>query len=148
MNAHQAVRTARWLVAYLRPLVVTPSRVGTSPRLLLLLSQCERVACLASGVSIARATPADFPIAAAFFATTFASPADVVMTSYQTAAQCGVDPPYAGVADCVRRLAAEGGAAIFFKGWTVQFIRVAPLFAVNMPLYEQFRRLVGLSCMD
>jgi hypothetical protein len=83
---------------------------------------------------------------AAFLATTFSSPADILMTNYQTARQRGLN--YNGVLHCASTMLKEHGVAVFFKGWSVQFARIAPVFAFNMPLYEQFRKLAGLTYMN
>merc|ERR1712098_433744 len=55
--------------------------------------------------------------ASALFGCTFSAPADIVMTRYQAAA-AGLLPrkPYNGVIDCVRSLASEEGAAVFYRG--------------------------------
>lgn len=47
--------------------------------------------------------------------------------------------------DCFLDVSRKNHPSIFFTGWTPLLIRLGPLFTINMPLYEQFRRLVGLS---
>ena len=83
---------------------------------------------------------------AGFLATLFSAPADVIMTSYQTACQRGVK--YTGLLQCAAQIWTTNGILGFFNGWPIQFFRVAPLFAVNLPLYEQFRKIIGLSYMN
>jgi hypothetical protein len=38
--------------------------------------------------------------------------------------------------------------ARFGRGWLLFFMRMAPIFAFQMPLYEQTRRVLGLSYMS
>jgi dicarboxylate transporter 10 len=85
-------------------------------------------------------------IAAAFFSCTFSAPADIVMTRYQAAEVMGRS--YAGPVDCVKTLVREEGMAVFFRGWSPFFVRVVPLFTINLPLYEQIRRLFGIGYLD
>jgi hypothetical protein len=100
----------------------------------------------AHGISDAPTLHVGASVVAAFLASAFAAPADVVMTQYQTAPQRGVH--YNSVAECAVMVLREGGPMGFFRGWSMQFGRIAPLFCINMPLYEQIRTLAGLGFMD
>lgn len=84
-------------------------------------------------------------IVAAFLASTFSAPADVVMSRYQAAAEMGRE--YSSTVDCMRAMIREEGPAVFFRGWTPLFSRVAPLYILFLPAYEQVRRLLGLDYM-
>ena len=44
--------------------------------------------------------------------------------------------------------ACQEGIAVFFRGWAPFFIRVVPLFTINLPLYEQIRRVMGIGYLD
>mmetsp|Transcript_2540 Transcript_2540/g.4966 ORF Transcript_2540/g.4966 Transcript_2540/m.4966 type:complete len:307 (-) Transcript_2540:105-1025(-) len=83
---------------------------------------------------------------AAFLSTTFAAPFDIVFTRMQAAPTLGIH--YDGVLDCARAMVREEGVMVFYRGWTVFFSRVAPVFTVMMPLWEQTRRLFGLNYMN
>ena len=84
-------------------------------------------------------------VVAAFLSSTFSVPADVVMTRFQTGKQLGRN--YSGVLDCVATMAREEGPAVFFRGWVPLFSRVAPLYVLYLPAYEQFRKMLGLDYM-
>jgi len=84
-------------------------------------------------------------ISSAILAVTFCTPADLVLTKYQSAASLGIR--YNGVADCIKQTIASDGIVGLYKGWVPLFARVGPLFVINMPMYEQCRRLLGLSYM-
>jgi hypothetical protein len=45
-------------------------------------------------------------------------------------------------------MARHDGLPSFGRGWLPFFFRMAPIFAINMPLYEQLRRALGLSYME
>lgn len=82
-------------------------------------------------------------IMAAFLAVTFCTPADFVLTRFQS-----TQGKYASVRHCVKDIYLNNSPAVFFTGWTPLFIRLAPLFLINMPLYEQVRKFVGLSYLN
>eukprot|EP00466_Bigelowiella_natans_P019682 jgi/Bigna1/91130/estExt_fgenesh1_pg.C_890053 len=83
---------------------------------------------------------------AAFLSTTFAAPFDIILTRMQAAPALGIK--YSGPIHCVQSMIKEEGVAVFYRGWTVFFTRVAPVFTVLMPLYEQVRCLFGLGYLD
>lgn len=85
-------------------------------------------------------------IAAAFLSSTFCVPADFVMTKYQSGPQMGHN--YKSVTDCTLRLLRSEGLLGFFRGWTPLFVRVAPLYVIYLPVYEQVRRLLGIGYLD
>ena len=82
-------------------------------------------------------------IVSAFCGTVLAAPADVCMTYVTTARQRGED--FRGNVPALRALIATRGLAGLFRGWPLFFLRMAPAFAVNLTLYEQARRLLGLA---
>jgi len=85
-------------------------------------------------------------LAAALLSSTFSVPADFVMTRYQASSEMGRN--YKSVLHCVKDLHAEGGVRGFFRGWTPLFTRVAPLYILYLPAYEQFRKAMGLDYLD
>ena len=43
---------------------------------------------------------------------------------------------------------ASAGPSTFYRGWTALFVRVAPLYVIYLPVYEQVRvRVFGLGYM-
>ena len=82
---------------------------------------------------------------AAFLSSTFSVPADVVMCRFQTGPQLG--RAYSSIFDCVATMAREEGPGVFFRGWVPLFTRVAPLYVLYLPAYEQLRRAFGLDYM-
>ena len=107
-------------------------------------------------------------IAAAFFSCTFSAPADIVMTRYRalpsthsarlsvsltgralsTEAAQVIGRAYDGPVDCVKTMVREEGVGVFFRGWSPFFVRVVPLFVINLPLYEQIRRVLGIGYLN
>lgn len=85
-------------------------------------------------------------VVAAFLSSTFSVPADFVMTRFQSAHQMGRS--YPGVLSCCTTLLREEGPRAFFRGWTPLFVRVAPLYVLFLPAYEQVRRALGLGYFD
>ena len=77
---------------------------------------------------------------------TLANPFDVVSNRYQAAPTLGV--LYASPIECALSIARKEGGAAFFRGWLPFFGRHAPLLSVLMPLYEQFRVLLGIGFLD
>ena len=63
-----------------------------------------------------------------------------------TASDLGVT--YTGPLDCARKVIKSEGIAVLGRGWTPFFMRMAPIFTVQMTIYEQCRRLLGLSYME
>lgn len=86
-------------------------------------------------------------VVAALLSSTFSVPADVVLTRYQASAEMGHTYP-GGAWECAAALYREGGAVGFFRGWAPLFMRVAPLYVCYLPLYEQFRKVLGLGYLD
>jgi len=85
-------------------------------------------------------------VSSAFLASTFSAPCDYIMTRYQSAPAQGVQ--YRGIADCVGTILKEKGALELWRGWLPLFVRLGPLWMMNMPLYEATRRLLGLEYMN
>ena len=80
-------------------------------------------------------------VAAAFLATTFAAPADVLMANFQTS-------EHATLRECAASMLHHGGPAAFLRGWSANFARLAPLFALYLPIYEQIRLALGIGFMS
>lgn len=85
-------------------------------------------------------------IVGAFWAVTLSVGPDNVMSRFMTASDLGV--AYSGPLECARKLIASEGVGVLGRGWTPFFIRMAPIFTVQMTIYEQCRRLLGLSYME
>jgi len=84
-------------------------------------------------------------VLAGLSAATLSAPADVLVTRYQCTDQNG--QAHRSVAVCAASLMREGGLGVFFRGWTANFLRLAPTFTVGSVIYEQSRRALGLSYM-
>ena len=41
----------------------------------------------------------------------------------------------------------EEGPGLFFRGWSIYFARIVPVFLIYHPLMEQIRWLIGLGYM-
>ena len=98
-----------------------------------------------SGIQETPAVHALASIVAAFLATAAAAPFDATLTQYQasrTISTSGGSPLH-----CMLQMYQEGGVRIFFKGWSLFFARVAPLFLIQLPMYEQARKLLGMDFM-
>ena len=80
-------------------------------------------------------------IVAAFCSCTFSCPADVVLTRYQSSATG--ERLMAVLGSIVRTEGLRG----FYRGWSVLFIRVAPIYILYLPVFEQIRVLLGLGYM-
>jgi solute carrier family 25 protein 14/30 len=76
--------------------------------------------------------------------TTASSPVDVIKTRWMNARK---DAVYKGPFDCFwKSLTAEGPKALF-RGWVPNYLRLGPHFLLSLPLYEQIRKLFGLSSL-
>lgn len=82
-------------------------------------------------------------ISAAFWAVTLSNPADVIMTKWASAPTLG--KRYSGVVECIRTVVRDEGIGTLYRGWSVFFLRLAPLLCVMMPIYEQTRWALGLG---
>jgi hypothetical protein len=85
-------------------------------------------------------------VIAAFIATTCAAPFDAILTRYQSFRLSVPHEPITPL-KCVQQMYHTDGLKIFFKGWSLFFSRVAPLFVMQLPLYEQCRKLLGMDFM-
>ena len=83
-------------------------------------------------------------IIAALLATTLAAPFDSILTRYQSTRLLNrsISP-----LQCTLEMYRENGIKIFYKGWSLFFSRVAPLFLIQLPMYEQTRKLLGMDFM-
>ena len=91
-------------------------------------------------------------VVAAFLSCTLSCPADLVMTRYQAAPVAGGDAAARasrGVVAFASAMLRDEGPAAFYRGWTALFVRVAPLYILYLPIYEQVRvRVFGLDYMS
>ena len=84
-------------------------------------------------------------INAALLMCTLSCPADVVATRYQSGPLFG--HVHTSPVMCAAEIFHKDGPIGFYRGWVPFFARHAPLLCVLMPLYEQFRHLLGLGYM-
>jgi len=82
----------------------------------------------------------------ALLGATFAAPADVLMTRYQTGP--GLGRHYSGVGNCLAVMLREEGPGVLLRGWMPLFLRLVPTFSIMLPLYEQTRRALGMAYLD
>lgn len=68
------------------------------------------------------------------------TPADVVKTRLQVV---GGNERYRGIADCIRKIAAEEGAVAFSKGLVPRMLVQAPLFGCTLLSYEILKAIYG-----
>lgn len=78
---------------------------------------------------------------AGFSAATLSAPADVFQTRLQTGASSSALTCLAGVWQA-------DGLAGFFRGWTMNVVRLVPTFTVGSIIFEQTRRLFGLEYFE
>jgi hypothetical protein len=71
-------------------------------------------------------------------AATLSAPADVLQTRLQSGSSAG---PLQCVADVWR----ADGPFGFYRGWSVNCLRLVPTFIVGSVIYEQVRKLLGLG---
>ena len=75
---------------------------------------------------------------AGFSAATFSAPADVVQTRLQTGTS-------SDVVTCMREVWTAHGPIGFYRGWSVNVLRLVPTFIVGATVYEQVRKLLGIG---
>ncbi|KNE67875.1 hypothetical protein AMAG_12592 [Allomyces macrogynus ATCC 38327] len=83
-------------------------------------------------------------IVAGLCACTMAAPADLIKSRIMA------DPQhlhYRNVLDCFVQTVKHDGVRTLFKGWLPSYFRLAPHFIISLPLFEQFRVLLGLHEM-
>ena len=79
--------------------------------------------------------------------TAMAAPADVAM-AYVHSARLRQGGEFKGVMACVKELVQIRGLRGLYRGYPVFFMTKTPSFMINMTVYEQTRRLLGLEYMD
>ena len=79
-------------------------------------------------------------VVAAWLACTLSMPADAVMTRFQSSAPGTHTGPWA----CALSMWRTDKAALY-RGWGFFFLRVAPTWMMQMPLYEAARRFMGIG---
>lgn len=77
-------------------------------------------------------------------ASLLSAPADICLNRYQAALKVG-SSAYASPGEVALQIVRSEGALSLFRGASLQFAKVCPVFFFTMPLYEQLRRLVGLG---
>lgn len=80
-------------------------------------------------------------VSAALAATTASQPADLIKSRMMSDKDC----KFRGTFDCIKYTLRNDGFLGFFRGWTPSFARLCPHFCISLPLFEQTRRLLGLS---
>jgi solute carrier family 25 protein 34/35 len=70
-------------------------------------------------------------------------PPDIILNRYQGALALGVR--YDSVMHCLTELVRTEGVIALFRGLGPQYMKLAPVFLLTLPLYEQLRRLAGLG---
>jgi hypothetical protein len=85
-------------------------------------------------------------VTSSFLATLLSAPADYVMSVWATAPLRGIK--YRNLSHCMSDIVKHRGYIALFTGWHSNFLRVAPIMALNFPLYEQARRLLGIGYLD
>lgn len=70
-------------------------------------------------------------------------PPDIVLNRFQGAPKRGVH--YESVAHCLSQLVRSEGVLALFRGLGPQYGKLAPIFLITLPIYEQLRRLAGLG---
>ncbi|KAI9175989.1 hypothetical protein H9P43_006353 [Blastocladiella emersonii ATCC 22665] len=83
-------------------------------------------------------------VVAGLCAATLAAPADLVKSRIMG------DPHhlhYSGVLDCFVKTVRDEGPRALFKGWAPSYWRLAPHFTISLPLFEQFRALLGIEML-
>jgi len=80
-----------------------------------------------------------------FCAATLSAPADTLLTQLQSAGQRG--KAYGSILECATSMLKDAGPGVFFRGWTANFMRLAPTFACGSVIYEQVRLKLGLGYM-
>ena len=93
------------------------------------------------GVRDGPALQAIASVAASISASLLSAPADLLITRYMTL------PGGTRLVDCIRGIYREGGGSItvFWRGWTLSFIRLTPVMMTFTTLYEQFRFQLGVG---
>ena len=80
---------------------------------------------------------------AAACASVLSLPPDIILNRFQGAPTFGVH--YSSLWQCTAELVRREGGLALFRGLGPQYMKLAPVFLVTLPLYEQLRRLVGIG---
>ena len=70
-------------------------------------------------------------------------PPDIILNRYQGAPKLGLH--FESVGHCTAELVKKEGPLALFRGLGPQYMKLAPIFLLTLPLYEQLRRLAGLG---
>lgn len=97
----------------------------------------------ASGVQEGLHTHVLCSLFAAACASILSLPPDIVLNRFQGAPKLGLH--YQSVSHCATELVQREGAIALFRGLGPQYAKLAPVFLLTLPLYEQLRRLAGLG---
>mmetsp|Transcript_19949 Transcript_19949/g.52228 ORF Transcript_19949/g.52228 Transcript_19949/m.52228 type:complete len:161 (-) Transcript_19949:29-511(-) len=84
-------------------------------------------------------------VSAAFMATTFSMPADVLLARYSVGSQRG---EFTSPLQCAAVLLKTEGPGTFFRGWGLGFTRLIPVMLIAMPAMEQLRWAFGLGYLS
>ena len=80
---------------------------------------------------------------AAASAAALSTPPDVVLNRYQ--GDSVLEVRHHSVASCAASIVRQEGILALWRGVGPNFAKIAPVFLVTLPLFEQLRRLVGLG---
>ena len=96
-----------------------------------------------SGIAEGAHTHVFCSLFAAGCASVLSLPPDIILNRYQGAPKLGLH--YTSVGQCLSDLVRGEGVLALFRGLGPQYAKLAPIFLLTLPLYEQFRRLAGLG---
>ncbi|KAJ3214273.1 hypothetical protein HK099_006947 [Clydaea vesicula] len=85
-------------------------------------------------------------VVAGLVATTLAAPADLIKTRL-LGQRCDSSIKYNGIFDCAVKTVTLEGPFGLFRGWLPSYFRIAPHFIITLPLFEFFRKLMGLNAL-
>ena len=97
----------------------------------------------ANGLAEGAGTHVLCSLLAAGCAAVLSLPPDIVLNRYQGAPAVGAH--YSSVGDCASQLVRREGVLSLWRGLGPQYAKLAPIFLMTLPLYEQLRRLAGLG---
>ena len=80
---------------------------------------------------------------AAGCASVLSLPPDIILNRYQGAPVRGLQ--YTSVVHCLTELVRTEGVLALFRGLGPQYGKLAPIFLITLPIYEQLRKLAGLG---
>eukprot|EP00761_Pharyngomonas_kirbyi_P014260 gb/GECH01014290.1/.p1 GENE.gb/GECH01014290.1/~~gb/GECH01014290.1/.p1 ORF type:complete len:320 (+),score=65.46 gb/GECH01014290.1/:1-960(+) len=92
-------------------------------------------------------THATSSLVAGLCTTIASSPVDVIKTRYMNDKSAGGEGLYKSALDCFIKTVKNDGFRALYRGFTPNYIRVGTHCLLTLPLYEQMRKLFGLTSM-